>query len=254
MYFNSLVLRCASASLRGVSRTHSIKPPLFGKDFTGRKLRRGGCGLIVRGLNYLAHLYLADDDAGSRVGNLLPDLHRGRLPEGLSPAVLAGVDRHRKVDVFTDHHPVFERSRARLRPRHGRYSGVLVDVLYDHTLAVRWAEFHPQPLPMFIAESYQRMNDCPGLIPPRVRGIIRIMSEQDWLSTYATVDGIALTLRRMSARLRERFNREVDLASAVDELREQYDGFLADFDEFFPQLMAYVGVDHHPLPPAGLDA
>ncbi|MEL7089393.1 MAG: ACP phosphodiesterase [Planctomycetota bacterium] len=200
-------------------------------------------------MNYLAHLYLADDDAGSRLGNLLPDLHRGRLPDGLSPAVAAGVDRHRRVDAYTDRHPVFERSRARLRPRHGRYSGVLVDVLYDHALAAQWPDYHPQPLPTFIAESYARMNRYPGLIPPRPRAIIRVMSEQDWLGTYATLDGITLTLRRMSARLRERFNREVDLASAVDDLRAQYDDFLADFNIFFPQMIEYVGVDHRPHAP-----
>ncbi|MEM7626195.1 MAG: ACP phosphodiesterase [Planctomycetota bacterium] len=203
-------------------------------------------------LNFLAHLFLADEDAGSRVGNLLPDLHRGRLPEGLSPAVMAGVERHRRVDVFTDHHPVFERSRARLRPRHGRYSGVIVDVLYDHALTVRWADYHPQPLSTFIAESYELMKNYPGLIPPRVRAIIHIMSEQDWLGSYVTVDGIALTLRRLSARLRERFNREVDLATAVEELRDQYDGFLADFDAFFPELIAHVAAPgrNHVLPKA----
>ena len=90
------------------------------------------------------------------------------------------------------------------------------------------------------------MNGYQGVIPPRVREIIRVMSVQDWLGSYATVDGIALTLRRMSARLRERFNREVDLASAVDELREQYEGFAADFDAFFPQLIDHIGVDPRP--------
>lgn len=200
----------------------------------------------MRGLNYLAHLYLADDDTGSRVGNLLPDLHRGRLPEGLSPAVLAGVDRHRRVDAFTDHHPVFERSRARLRHRHGRYSGVLVDVLYDHALAVQWSDYHAQPLPTFIAESYQRMNSYDGLVPPRVRAIIRMMSAEDWLGNYVSIEGIERTLQRMSARLRERFNREVDLASATQDLRKYYESFLADFNEFFPQLLLHVGVDPRP--------
>jgi len=178
------------------------------------------------------------------VGNLLPDLHRGRLPEDLAPAVLEGVYRHRRVDVFTDTHPVFERTRARLRPRHGRYAGVIVDVLYDHLLAAQWAEYHTEPLPEFIARAYHGMVNYDGPTPTRVQKVIAMMAEQDWLGTYATVEGIAHTLRRMSAYLRERFDREVDLASAVDELREQYDGFLDDFSHFFPDLIAYVGVDH----------
>lgn len=193
-------------------------------------------------MNYLAHLFLADDNGASMIGNLLPDLHRGRLPADLDPIVLQGVVRHRRVDVFTDTHPVFERSRARLRPRHGRYSGVLVDVIYDHVLAVHWLEYHPEPVDQFIARAYRQMLERAELMPPRMRAIMAVMVEQDWLSTYATLDGIAVTLGRMSARLRERFNRRVDLASAVVELREQYAGFEADFAAFFPDLMAHVGV------------
>ncbi len=194
-------------------------------------------------MNYLAHLYLADDSPASMIGNLLPDLHRGRLPDDLDPVVLEGVHRHRRVDGFTDAHPVFEQSCARLRPRHGRYSGVIVDVIYDHVLAVHWTAYHPEPLPAFIARAYRQILEQQQLMPPRMRAIMVMMSREDWLSTYATVEGIAHTLRRMSARLRERFDREVDLASAVVELRNQYDGFAQDFAAFFPDLIAYVGFD-----------
>ncbi|MEM9916127.1 MAG: ACP phosphodiesterase [Planctomycetota bacterium] len=219
-------------------------------------------------MNYLAHLYLADASPASLIGNLLPDLHRGRLPADLDPVVLEGVMRHRRVDAFTDSHPLFERSRARLRPRHGRYSGVLVDVIYDHVLSVHWAEYHPQPLSDFIADAYRQMLAEADLMPPRMRAIMTMMAGEDWLSTYGSVEGIAHTLKRMSARLRERFGREVDLASALTELRAQYDGFAEDFAGFFPDLMVYVGVDHRPpntppeapskapteLPPPGVDA
>jgi acyl carrier protein phosphodiesterase len=191
-------------------------------------------------VNYLAHLLLADDTPASRVGNLLPDLHRGRLPDDLEPAVLAGVRRHRRVDAFTDRHPSFERSRARLRPRHGRYSGIIADVLYDHVLARGWRNYHPQPLPAFIRSAYHDLNVYAGPLPQRVRAIHRIMAEQDWLGTYATAEGIALTLRRLSARLRERFGRVVNLASAVDELQDGYDGFADDFEAFFPDLLSHL--------------
>lgn len=211
-------------------------------------MRTTGRPSIVGALNYLAHLYLADDSPASMIGNLLPDLHRGRLPVDLDPIVLEGVLRHRRVDAFTDHHVRFEQSRARLRPTHGRYAGVLVDVIYDHVLSVHWAEYHPMPLSKFIAQAYEKMMSATGLMPPRMRAIMTMMSQEDWLSKYRTVEGIAHTLRRMSARLRERFGREVDLASAATVLRAQYDGFAEDFAGFFPDLIASVGVDHRPGP------
>jgi len=193
-------------------------------------------------VNFLAHLYLADDSPASMVGNLLPDMHRGRLPTDLAPQVEAGVVRHRKVDAYTDTHPLFERSRDRLRPRHGRYTGIIVDVLYDHVLSVCWRDYADEPLADFIARAYVTLEQDPGLMPPRMQAIIRAMIDQDWLSTYVTVEGIGLTLRRLSARLNERFGRQIALDGAVDELVEQYEGFTQDFAAFFPELMAYVGV------------
>ncbi|MEO1235957.1 MAG: ACP phosphodiesterase [Planctomycetota bacterium] len=197
---------------------------------------------MIPGLNFLAHLLLADDNAASMVGNILPDLHRGRLPDDLDPVVFAGVLRHRRVDAYTDRHPVFERSRARLRSAHGRFAGVIVDVLYDHTLSVRWDRHHPRPRAEFVRRVYGTLAEpaAVDLMTPRMRTIMPFIAEEDWLNAYATVDGIALTLERMSARLRKRFGRPVDLAPAADTLREQYGGFLADFDEFFPDLRAHV--------------
>ncbi len=191
-------------------------------------------------MNFLAHLLLADATPASRVGNLLPDLHRGRLPPDLPPAVTAGVIRHRRVDAYTDRHPVFERSRARLRPHHGRYSGILVDVFYDHVLAMHWKDYCDQPLSEFIRGVYHDLTHFDHPLPPRVTLILHLMAEENWLETNRSLEGIALTLHRMSARLRERFGREVDLASATRDLDEQFSAFARDFEVFFPAVRAYV--------------
>lgn len=82
------------------------------------------------------------------------------------------------------------------------------------------------------------------LMPPQMRTIMGVMANQDWLNNYATIEGIAVTLERMSAHLRERFERQVDLAAAAVDLREQYSEFETDFAAFFPDLLAHVGVDH----------
>ncbi|MEM6459149.1 MAG: ACP phosphodiesterase [Planctomycetota bacterium] len=193
-------------------------------------------------MNFLAHLVLADDTPASRLGNLLPDLHRGRLPDGLHPEVAAGVRRHRRVDAYTDRHPAFERSRRRLRPDQGRYAGVIADVLYDHTLCLRWSDYVAMPRRTFIDSCYAAMRGRLDLVPPRAGAIVRAAAAEDWLGHYDTVDGIRHTLRRLSARLRERFGREVDLAAAADVLQRDLDGFLADFDVFFPDLIAHLGL------------
>lgn len=191
-------------------------------------------------MNFLAHLYLADPSPAGWVGNLLPDLVRGKLPRDLHADVAIGVQLHRKVDAFTDTHPLFARSKERLRPRHGIFSGILVDVFYDHYLARDWQQHHHLPLRAYTAEVHHAFRENPHLMPPSVRPILCKMHEQDWLGCYAHIDGIELTLKRMSKRLAQRFDRQITLERAIDDLREHYLDLEEDFRAFFPCLMRYV--------------
>jgi acyl carrier protein phosphodiesterase len=56
-------------------------------------------------MNYLAHLFLADDTPESLIGNLLGDFLKGVNKEQYSIAIQLGIELHRKVDVCTDSHP-----------------------------------------------------------------------------------------------------------------------------------------------------
>lgn len=201
--------------------------------------------MIRTPMNFLAHLYLADPTPESMLGNLLPDFVRcrGAIPGEMAwPAeVLRGIARHRRVDAFTDSHPLFHRSKARLFEAHGRYSGILVDVLYDHALATHWARYHDEPLRAFAERVYAGLESLPRDAAGEADEALRFMRRQDWLTAYATTDGIALTLRRMSRRFSQRFGREVALEAAVETFAECREGFEGDFHAFFPQLVAYVG-------------
>lgn len=202
-------------------------------------------------VNFLAHLYLAEDTPASRIGNVLPDLVRhsskagkcpieGRVGHQQRQEMEAGAVMHRRVDAFTDTHPLFSRSRARLRPRHGIFSGVLVDVIYDHVLADDWQRYHPKALSRFVADVHRDFEQHADLMPSAMRPAIAMMIEQNWLLSYATLDGVELTLRRMSERFRRRFHRPVHLETAVDDLRRDRASFAGDFHAFFPQLIRHV--------------
>jgi acyl carrier protein phosphodiesterase len=57
-------------------------------------------------MNYLAHLFLAEDNAESRIGNLLGDFVKGPLENyktRYSENILKGIRTHRKVDRFSDY-------------------------------------------------------------------------------------------------------------------------------------------------------
>lgn len=195
-------------------------------------------------MNFLAHLVLAGSSPAWRVGCLLPDLVRGPLGRDLDPAVVRGVEHHRRVDRFTDTNPATARSVARLQPRHGRFSGILGDVFFDHFLASDWPAYCTRTLDGFTRAVYEDLRSHAGILAPHsVEPIFHRMARQDWLGSYATLDGIELTLWRMSQRLTQRLGRDVRLDPAVADLASGYDAFRSDFDVLWRDLTPLAADD-----------
>src|SRR4051794_7971427 len=105
-------------------------------------------------MNWLAHLLLSDPAPAFRIGNLLPDLMPGPALAQMPAEYQGGIAQHRRIDAFTDSHPIFRRSILRVEPPQRRYAGILVDIFYDHFLSVGWAAHSRVPLREFLAEVY----------------------------------------------------------------------------------------------------
>lgn len=195
-------------------------------------------------MNYLAHLHLAANDEGLLVGALLGDFIKGRLETlPLTPAVRDGVRLHRLIDSYTDSHPDVGQSKRRVGSERRRYAGLIIDLLYDHFLAVHWPRFAPQPLGEFTQQSYRLLlAHSPGL-PPRLQSILPRMAAEDWLRSYAELENTAFALERIGNRLR----RGNPLLGVGAELEAVYAGVEADFLQFFPQLMDYAEVQRSRL-------
>jgi len=218
-------------------------------------------------MNFLAHLLLTPQTTGGYVGALLPDLVRGRerqrwrrttqailtAPAANGPhaapirtaqqtvrEVVEAAALHREIDRFTDAHPVFARSCVRVPPPHRRYAGILTDLFYDHCLALRWDRYDARPLARFIDQAYVKLRSASPIMPAMMADAVDHLTGEDWLARYATVDGIRLTLTRMSARIGAAYGRDLGLAPAADVLAERRADFLGDFDDFFPQLRAHA--------------
>jgi acyl carrier protein phosphodiesterase len=185
-------------------------------------------------MNWLAHLRLSNPDPMFRVGSLLPDLLPIADLRQLPAPFQDGIVRHRQLDAFTDSHPIFKRSVARLNPPYRRYGGVLTDIFYDHLLTQHWAEYSPIALPEFLAEAYASFDECRDHIPTDAYALLRRMRTGNWLSSYGDIEGVHVTLQRMSLRLRRPF----DLGGATVELERNYEALHQDFTEFFPQALA----------------
>lgn len=187
-------------------------------------------------MNFLAHVMLSSHDSEEMVGNLLGDFVRKGGEGAFSERVRRGIELHRRIDGFTDRHPVFRKSRSRIRPELRRFGGIAVDLFYDHFLAREFSSYHDVPLETFAAEFYRLLEHYKAQLPERLQQIMPSMIERNWLVSYREDDAIERSLSRISLRL----SRPNALGDTVEELRLYYGDFASDFEEFFPDLLAFT--------------
>src|SRR6478609_6401344 len=187
-------------------------------------------------MNFLAHLYLSGDNTPIMLGNFIGDFIKGKnLAEKVGPDMAKGIELHREIDFFTDQHPVVTASKKRLRPKYRHYSGVIVDVFYDHFLAKNWNTYHSQLLPDYAEHVYDVIQKNASLLPDRVNQMMPYMIRGNWLVNYAKVDGIHRALSGMARRTPY----ESKMDESVADLQENYDEFQNEFTEFFPVLQRH---------------
>lgn len=141
-----------------------------------------------------------------------------------------GILLHREIDSFTDHHEINRRSKDRLKEKYRHYAGVIVDVFYDHFLALNFSEFSDIPLEEYVAHKYQLLQEHFDLLPERAQHMLPYMIRGNWLVNYKEFAGVQRSLTGMSRRTK--FNSKMD--QSIIELKKYHDAFNEEFLEFFP--------------------
>lgn len=186
-------------------------------------------------MNYLAHLQLGGDAPAQLLGSLYGDFVKGPLAGRWPADIEAAIRLHRRIDVFTDSHPLQSQARSRFPAERRRYAGILLDIFFDHCLALRWADYVAEPLPSFTGRVYRVLAAEPAL-PERLALIAPRMAAQDWLGSYADFR----VLERVLLGMQRRLSRPEGLDGAMVELERLYQPLLADFQQFYPELQAFV--------------
>ena len=151
-------------------------------------------------MNYLAHLYLSGNQPMLMIGNFIADHVKGKQFLLFNKEIQKGILLHRSIDTFTDQHPVVEQSKRLLRPHFRKYAPVIVDVFYDHFLARDWKHYHTEELKNYASSVYQLMENNSILLPERAIYMLGYMKKHDWLSGYATIEGMQHALSGLSRR------------------------------------------------------
>lgn len=187
-------------------------------------------------MNFLSHLYLAGNSEGLIIGNFIADSVKGSSYLSYPEEIQKGIVLHRKIDSFTDTHPIVAQSKQRLRERYRKYSGVIVDVYYDHFLAANWDKYSHEGLNSFAQHIYHLVRHHHFILPEKSAQFSKYMIRYNILEAYSRLEGIDKVLKGMSQRAKF----ESKMEHAIEELQEHYVLFEKEFTSFFPELQQYV--------------
>lgn len=186
-------------------------------------------------MNFLAHIYLSGNNKDVTIGNFIADSIRGKKYLNYPKDIQTGVLLHRQIDTFTDAHKIFKESTKRLHKNYSHYSGVIVDILYDHFLAKNWSNYSNVPLEDYVDSFYNTLQDNFEILPSKIQKNLPYMIAQNWLLSYATIDGITKVLEGMNKRTQNRSKMNL----AINELEEFYSEFEDEFTRFFDELIRF---------------
>lgn len=183
-------------------------------------------------MNFLAHIYLSGDNDYIKIGNFMADGIKGDNYNNYPNAIKKGILLHRAIDSFTDMHPIFRKSKHRLHEKYGHYSGVIMDIFYDHFLAKNWHLYCKTPLEIYVNNFYDLLQTHFNILTVRIQKMYPNMIQQNWLLSYASIEGISTILYQMD--YRTKFQSKMQYA--VEELKLFYTDFEEEFILFFEDI------------------
>lgn len=185
-------------------------------------------------MNYLAHFQLSHGNEGLMIGALLGDFVKGPLKGEYPQSWEHGITLHRRIDAYTDSHSLTKSAQALLAKKYRRFSGIMLDVAFDHFLNIHWQRFHPQTLPAFIHDTYQLLSKYK--LPQAAQRQADNLIKYDVLTHYQDWNTVDVALGKIGERLRV----ENPLASSAEELKKYYPQLEQIFLEFYPHIQQHV--------------
>ncbi len=191
--------------------------------------------MYLHSVNFLAHIYLSDDNPNLQIGNFIADFIKANRFTHLPIPIQEGIFLHRQIDVFTDAHPIVKQSKRRLHKRYKHYSGIIIDIFYDHFLAKNWTVYHNIPLADYTQSFYKLLLKNSEYLPVRVSQFLSYLIKDNWLLNYASFEGIEKTLIGMNKRTLHKSHMHL----AVADLKLNYSELESDFTQFFKNLRTF---------------
>ena len=186
-------------------------------------------------MNFLAHIYLSGNCDLLKIGNFMADGIRGNDYLNFPEEVKKGILLHRYIDTFTDANSIYRQSKHRLHEKYGHYSGVIMDIVYDHFLAKNWTTYSDEKLEDYAANFYKLLQDNFEILTTKTQKMLPYMIGRNWLVSYASLEGLEMILFQMDYRTKHRAN----MQEAIVEVKIFYKEIEEEFTLFFEELQRH---------------
>ena len=183
-------------------------------------------------MNYLAHAYLSFNKPGILVGNMISDFVKGRKKYDYPEMIQQGISLHREIDSFTDSHWATKEAKDIFRPAYRLYSGAIMDVVYDHFLALDENEFTNESLEKFTLNTYNLLDQYTNYFPEKFAIMYPYMKTHNWLYHYKYREGIQKSLGGLVRR--SKYLTESDTAYQL--FNGHYEKLKRLYQQFFPEI------------------
>ena len=187
-------------------------------------------------MNFLMHVFLSRENEDEMVGNFLGDFIKAGREKDFKHSIRVGILLHRRIDSFSEKNHIFKRSRKRFPKRLYRFSGIAVDIIYDHFLAKNFEEIAHESLSDFLERFYEILLRKELQIKDSEKRLINKIINENWLYNYRDVDYTKETICRVSRRMK----RENPLSECNVWFSQFYYRFEEDFFEFLSQIEKFI--------------
>jgi acyl carrier protein phosphodiesterase len=134
----------------------------------------------------------------------MADAVKGNHYEQYPVGIQIGIKLHRFIDTYTDAHEIYRKSKHRLHEKFGHYSGVIMDIIYDHFLAKNWSLYSNIALEKYADDFYNLLQSKYDILAPKTQNLLPYMIKTNWLVCYKSLEGLELILFQMDYRTKNR--------------------------------------------------
>jgi acyl carrier protein phosphodiesterase len=152
-----------------------------------------------------------------------------------------GILLHRYIDSFTDSNKNTIEAKKLFAPKYRKYSGIIIDIIYDHFLAGNWEQFSSIHLKDYIEDFHQLLYKYQEMMPSDVQEMFPRLIRNQRLYSYRKVEGIKDVFSTMAKYTSLPEHSEF----AIITLQENY-GYLKNlFFKFFKEIIYYIETVHN---------